>query len=288
MKKVLISCLTVVLCIACLSSCGYNERQKQKIASMFDSFKKSENIILLTCFELVVDGTHYDLDDIKYNEQQCNIVFLEENGFYSYTYNQDNLSVEFLYTLYETFETTSLGTETVPSKIIYAFWRDNCFWFRMDNPNTDEFQQMYYSWCIDTKQMNIVDSDSISYDYEYSMDSNRSTRYSFAYTSKFLGDYLEITDNESGITKRVDGSVLKTFEEGKEIKKANSSTAFNISHAFEDDGTIYFVSIFGVKPFSEPCYCYVYTWNFETEECEFYTYIYFEYYQEWVADMYIK
>ena len=89
----------------------------------------------------------------------------------------------------------------------------------MDNPNTDEFQQMYYSWCIDTKQVNIVDSDSISDNYEYSKDSNRSTRYSFTYASKALGNYLEITDNESGITKRVDGSVLNTFEEGMEIER---------------------------------------------------------------------
>ena len=287
MKKILISVVCIVLVFS-LTACGIYERRKQEIASMFESFDKSENITLLTCFELVVNGTHYDLGDIKYNERQCNIVFLEENGFYSYTYNQDNLSVEFLYTLYETFETTSLGTETVPSKIINAFWGDNCFWFRMDNPNTDEFQQMYYSWCIDTKQMNIVDSDNISDNYEYSKDSNRSTRYAFTYTSKALWNYLEITDNESGITKKVDSSILNAFEEGKKIKKTNSSTVFNISHAFEDDGTIYFVSIFGVNPLGDPCYCYVYKWNFETEECEFYTSIYFEFYQEWVTDMYIK
>lgn len=287
MKKILVTVFCIVLLFS-LTSCAYTEHEKQEIALMFDSFDKSENIVLLTSFELVVNGTHYDLDDIRYNEQRCNIVFLEENGFYSYVYTQDNLSVEFLYTPYETFETTTLGTQILPSKIINAFWGDNCFWFRMDNPNTDEFQQMYYSWCIDTKQVNIVDSDSISNDYEYSKDSNRSTRYSFTYTSKALGNYLKITDNESGITKKVDSSVLNTFEEGIKIKKANSSTVFNISHAFEDDGTIYFVSIFGVNPLGAPCYCYVYRWNFETEECEFYTSINFESYQEWVTDMYIK
>lgn len=69
----------------------------EKIASMFDSFNKSEDIVLLTHFELVVQGTHYDLADIQYNEQRCNIVFLEENGFYSYVYDRDNFFVEFLY-----------------------------------------------------------------------------------------------------------------------------------------------------------------------------------------------
>jgi hypothetical protein len=287
MKKILVAILCFALLLS-LTACGNLEHQKQEIALMFDSFEKSENIILLTAFELVVNGTHYNLDDIRYNDRQCNIVFLDENGFYSYIYDQDNLSVEFLYTLYETFETTSLRTAVLPSKIINAFWGDNCFWFRMDDPNTEEFQQMYYSWCVDTKRENIVDSDSISDDYEYSIESNRSTKYSFTYTSKLLGNYLEITDNESGITKKVDSSILNTFEEGKKIKKANSSTVFNVAHAFEDDGTIYFVSIFGVNPLGDPCYCYVYKWNFETEECEFYTSIHFEFYQEWVTDMYIK
>lgn len=287
MKKIFLVVFCVVMVFS-LTSCDYSENTEQEIALMFDSFDKSENIILLTQDELVVNGTHYDLDDIKYNEQLCNVVFLEENGFYSYVYNQDDLSVEFLYTLYESFEITSLGAEILPSKIINSFFGDNCFWFRMDDPDTDEFQQMYYSWCINTKQVNIVDSDMISDDYEYSKDSNRSTRYSFAYTSKVFGDYLEITDNESGITKKIDSSVLDTFEEGKKIQKAKSSTAFNIKHAFEDNGTIYLTSIFGAGILGDPCYCYVYRWNFETEECEFYTSVYFELYQEWVTDMYIK
>lgn len=287
MKKIFITIFCIALVFS-LTSCAYNEYEKQEIVSMFDSFDKSGNIVLLTCSELVVNGTHHNLDDIKYNEQQCNIVFLEENGFYSYIYTQDTLSVQFLYTLYETFETTSLGTEILPPKIINAFWGDNCFWFRMDDPNAEEFQQMYYSWSIDTKQASTVDGDSISDNYEYSKDSNRSTRYSFTYTSKALENFLEITDLESGITKKVDSSVLNTFEEGKRIKRVNSSTAFNISHAFEENGTIYFVSILGVNPLGDPCYCYVYKWNFETEECAFYTSINFESYQEWVTDMYIK
>lgn len=288
MKKILVSILCIVLVFS-LTSCGCSERRKNEIASMFDSFDKSENIILLTCFELVVNGTHYDLSDIQYNERRCNIVFLEEHGFYSYVYDRDNLSVEFLYTLYETFETTSLGTEILTSAIINAFWGDDCFWFRMDDPNTDKFQKMYYSWNVHTKQVNIVDKDSIAKDYEYSNDGNRSTRYSFAYTSKpFGGDYLKITDKENGITKKIDSSILNTFEEGKKIKKAKSSTNFNISRVFEDHGTIYLVSIFGVNFFGDPCYCYVYKWNFETEECQFYTSVEFESFQEWVSDMYIK
>ena len=255
---------------------------------MFDSFNKSENIILLTHCEFVLNGKHYNLEDITYNDQMCNIVFLDENGFYSYTYTPDNHSVEFLYTLYETFEVTSLGIENLPSKIIHAFWGDNSFWFRMDDPSTDEFKQICYSWNIDTKEVTIVDSDSISHNYEYSKDLNRSEKYSFDYESKFFGNRLKITDNESGITKKINRSVLKTFEEGKKIKKTKKATSFNIHHAFEDNGTIYLATIFGVNPLGDPCYYYIYTWNFETEQCEFYTSVYFDEYQHWLTDMYIN
>jgi hypothetical protein len=151
MKKL----LSFILCIAIifsLTSCDYSEKKKQAALSTFESFEKSENFILLTCFELVIHGTRYDLDDIKYNGQKCNIVFLEEDGFYSYIYDQDTLSVEFLFTLYENFETTPLGTETVPSKIISASFADNRFLFWMDDTRTDEPKKMYYSWCIDTEQ----------------------------------------------------------------------------------------------------------------------------------------
>ena len=46
MKKILIAVFCIVLTFS-LVSCGNNERKKQEVASMFDSFDKSENMILL-------------------------------------------------------------------------------------------------------------------------------------------------------------------------------------------------------------------------------------------------
>ena len=288
MKKIVVIIILCIVIIFTFRSCIYTEETIQETISMFESFDKADNIILLTCFELVINETHYDLDDIKYKDQQCHVLFLEEEGFYSYIHNQDDLSVEFLFTRYENFETISLGAEILPSEIINAFFGDDRFWFRMDDPDTDEFQQMYYSWCISTKQADIVDGDSISYNYEYSNDSNRSERYSFQYTSQGFGGYLDVTDNETGVTKRINRSILKTFDEGKKIRKTKSSSMFNIDRVFEDNGTIYIATIFGVGHFGYPCYYYVYTWNFETEECEFFTCVYFDEYQEWLDDMYIR
>ena len=293
MKKTCIIALCFILLLS-TAACGFSKEKQQEIISMFEAFDKAKDTIVLTYFELVVHETHYDLDDITYNGQKCHIVFLEENGFYSYTYNQEDLSVEFLYTLYEGFETVSFGTETLPSQIINAFFSDNCFWFRMDDPRTNLFKQIYYSWCIDTKQAEIVDSWQISKDYEYSMDGNRSKRYSFSYTAPSYENadteesYLDVTDNKTGITKRIDSSILDTFEEGRKIKEVSKYTRFNIQQAFEDNGDIYFLSSFMVGFDGSPCYYYVYKWNFETEQCVFYTSVYFDEYQEWVSDLYVQ
>lgn len=287
MKKM----VAIVICVAMLltlTSCNYGEKRKQETADMFESFEKNDNVILLTCFELVVGEEHYDLDEIKYNDQECHIVYLEEDGFYSYTYNQNNLSVEFLYTQYDGFKTISLGTETLPSEIRNDLFCDNCFCFGMRNPNTDESKPMYYFWHVDTKEVKILDKDSVTLQSLNSIDNNRSDRYSFSYTSTFLQDYINITDNETGLSKRIDKSILNTFDEGKQIKKAIKSTKFNIDRVFVDEETIYFATIAGVNFLGDPCYYYIYKWNFETEKCEFYTYVYFERWQEWLTDMYIK
>jgi hypothetical protein len=143
---------------------------------------------------------------------------------------------------------------------------------------------MYYSWCVDTKEADYLEP----FRYVNSMDGYRSEKYTFTYESNFFGGYLDVTDNETGVTKRIDKSILKTFDEGKKIRKTESSTVFNITQVFEDNGTIYISSIFGVGFLGYPSYGYVYTWNFETEECNYFTSIYFEDYPEWFTDMYIQ
>ncbi len=230
--------------------------------------------------------TSYDLSEIKYNDKQCNIVFLEQTGFYSYIYNRERSSVEFLFTYYDGFETRLLGEENLPSEIINSFFGDNCFWFRMHNPETDGFNQIYYSWNVDTHKIEIADSDDIARDYEYSIDNNRSKDYSFSHKSNFTDDILEITDNKTGVVKRIDKSVLNTFDEGRKILAIAPEYPFNISRVFERDGDVYFITFFEVDFLGDPSYYYIVKWNFETEECDFYTSLYFETFQKWIDDMY--
>ena len=281
MKKLLMMFLMIVYMFS-LSSCS----SEKELQDMFNSFNHSSNYVLLTHFELVVSDKHYIRSDIIYNNKVSNIIFLEQEGYYSYTYDEDNLYVELLFTTYETFETKLLGTINVPKRIINAFWFDNAYCFRMDNPEVEEFQQIYYCWNIMDKETYYLD---INDEIEYSEDNNRSSDYLLNFNSKIFNDTLEITSKKTNIKKVIDISVLDSFEEGKKIKNAHkkfSSTFDPLQvHIIEND--FYFVSGIGAGFLGDSHYHYIFKWNFETEECSYISTIYFDHFQEWVDDLII-
>ena len=122
---------------------------------------------------------------------------------------------------------------------------------------------------------------------ELSVISERSEKYSFEYDSSFLKEELTIVNEETGIEKKIDSSILKSFAEGKKISEFESSTTFTARKAYVNDDDIYFVSSFGVDSLAENMYLYVIKWNFITEECTFITSIHFDSFQEWVDDFII-
>ena len=284
MKKTVLI-LLVIMFVFSFTSCYPGDNNPEEIEAMFNSFNHSDDYVLLTHFQLIVKGEHYNRSEIKYNEKETNIIFLDENGFYSYTFNKSNLFVEFLYTTYDDFVVTKLGEATLPEKIINGYYGDNCFWFRMDDPSTDEFKQIHYRWNTLNKTGSIVES--VDDNYEYSANNNRVNNYTFNYQNKLFDKVLEIVDNDTRIKKTIDKSILKSFEEGKRISESNSSTIFSPEQVYVIDDDIYFVSGLGVGVLSEPHYYYIVKWNFNTEECTFITSIYFDYFQEWVDDFII-
>ena len=239
----------------------------------------------MTHFELVVKGEHYERDKIKYNGKDTTILFLDEDGFYSYAFDKQTLSVEFLYTTYANFEVTKLGETTLHTRIIHSFFGDYCFWFRIDDVSLDEFGQVYYCWNIAEKTGSIVND--VERSYEYSIDNNRTKCYTFHHQNTLFDSILEITHNDTAVKKIIDNSILKTFEEGKQISESNSGTVFDPEQVYIVGDDVYFVSGFGVGPLAGRHYYYVVKWNFNTEECTFLTSVYFDYFQEWVDDMII-
>ena len=290
MKKLLTVIVSLILIVS-LTSCGYSESHQEKIVSTFESFENSQDIILLTNHQLIVKGERYDLSDIKYDDKYCNIVHLDENGFYSFTKSSDN-EVSFLFTDYESFEPELLGMDVLPSDLIASFFADGKFGFRIDdNPLTDSRDHAYYFWSVETRQPKIVDySEDIRNTLEWTKDNRRSKDYTFSspvLPSLIFGSYLDVTHVGSGETKRIDYKTVLSFNEGKEFQKLIDCTYFSVSRVFEREGDIYFISYYQVGLLGDPCCYWVAKWNFETEECEYYTSLIFDEYQDHIDDMYI-
>lgn len=269
-----------------MSACYSSEKKLQEIQDMFNSFNHSSDYVLLTHFELVVSDKHYIRSDIKYNDKVQNIVFLEQEGYYSYTYDEDIFYVELLFTTYENFETKLLGTLNIPETIINASWFNNSFCFRMDDPEVKEFKPIYYCWNIMDKESYYLDTINGN---EYSIDNNRNGDYSLKRNSKVFNNTLEITNKKTSIKKVIDISILDSFEEGKKIKSAHRkfSYTFDPLQVYIIENDFYFVSAIGADFLGDSHYHYILKWNFETEECSYISTIYFDHYQEWVDDFII-
>ena len=272
-------------CVSCSLPFSVGQTTPEDVETMFNSFNKSEDYVLLTLFELVIKGEHYDRSEIKYNGKETNIVFLEEDGFYSYTYSAEDLLVELLYTTYDSFETTELYETELPSKMLDGcHYVDNCFWLRLDDPSTDKFKQIYYCWNVVDKTEKIVDEFPYSV---LSVDNNRTKDYTFIYHSGAFNNTLDIIDNDTGVNKIITKSILRTFEEGKQISRLNSSVVFAPKQVYVIGDDIYFTASVGIGFLADIQYYYILKWNFNTEECTFITSTRFDKFQEWVDDMII-
>lgn len=282
--------IAIFLCVIALltfSSCGYSDKKQERIIEMFDSFGYSPNCVFLTWDDLVIGETHYERDQFSYQDKGCEIVFLDDPGFYSYTYDPEQLTVEFLLTDYQTFDVTFLGSATLPSEIIRAFFYDDCFWFRTDDPENDEFGQLYYTWNVNTQIATVMDCDDVTVDEGY-MDHERSEDYS---VSDSYGEArISVTCHQTGETKTINSSVLNDFAEGRKIRnalRANIFTTFTYITYFERQGDFYFVFYFEVGFLGYPCCYYVVKWNFETEESSYYSSVFYETYPNSFTDFYV-
>ena len=290
MKKLLLI-LIVFSLIFSLTSCFESEEHVQEAADLFASFEHNTNYVLLTHFELVISDKHYDRSEILYNGKLSNIVFLEQDGFYSYTYDEETFYVEFLYTTYENFETEAIGSLRLPDKLVGVTWARGIYWLTVDDPTTDKFKRIYYCWDVETKSSDIKQDFFIpEQHYLYDSDNFRSEDYTILYDPKFfsLDDDLEITHNASGLTKKITKSTLDSFAEGKLIKACKSTTTFYPDQVYIVGDDFYIACVFGVESWTTRYYCYyIFKWNFNTEESSFFTAVHFDDYQEWIDDMII-
>jgi len=279
--------LIMIVSVLILFSCNYSDRYLHEIDEMFKSFEYNDNYVLLTHFELVIKEERYKRKEIKYNGKLSNILFLEQDGFYSYTYDEESFFVEFLFTTYENFEVNKIGSLSLPSKLLSCTWGNYSYWLRIDDPLVEEYSPIYYCWNINSKKMTIEEKSHIDEEYKYDADNFRNNNFLFESKSNIFSSTLDIIDKKSNVKKTINKSILNKFEEGQKIKSHTSSTSFNPGKVYVDDRDFYITLSFGADFLAEHYYYYIIKWNFDTEEASYYTSIYFDYFQEWNDDFII-
>ena len=292
MKKITSILLVLLLCLLPfnLTSCFNSEEKIQEIKDTFDSFENSDQYILITPKEIHVGKQITKIADLKYENEPCHIIYTLENGAYAYACESaSDLSVNIVFIEYDTFEIKLLSTVEIPSKIIIAEHYNNQLYFRMDDPKTEEVNQVYFVYDINTAQTHTIDTDDITVDFEKSADHSRSDVFTINSHMGFLRNYLRVTDKETGKSRKITNSQLTTCEEGKAIVKLGRiNLGTGVTTAFEKDGDVYVLYYYITDGFlGDPCHCYIMKYDFDDNTMEYYTSIFFEKYPESACDLYI-
>ncbi|MBE6639236.1 MAG: hypothetical protein E7616_07280 [Ruminococcaceae bacterium] len=289
-KKRLITLLLVVILVSCsLISCENSSRKQREIINTFSSFDNSDEYILITAYEIHIGNKIIDRKTLCYNDAPMQVIISDAKGVYAYCEDAESDLVNIVYMEYETNEITLIDTVSVPSPIIAAEYYDEGLYFRTDDPQKEDFGQIYFVYDLTTGQTSRVDTDALPYDIEKSGDHNRSPLYMMQTDLGSAQNRLKITHRESGESKIADNSLLETCAEGKKILElGKENMGAGCSEAFEKDGEIYLAYFYITDGFlGSPCHIFIMKYDFESHTLSYHTSICFPQYPETIVDLYI-
>ena len=285
--------VTVVLAVCLLASgmisCTNSKEKQQRIIDTFNSFTNAKEFVLITNDDIRLGDTVIDRDRVQYEGTHCLFIFSEADGTWAYA-NGGEGKVNIVFFEYETETATLVDSITVPGGAFAAEQYGGEFYFRADDPDTEEFKQIYYVYDPDTRETRTVGTDDLPIDIEKSGDHNRSSLYTIqSDMTSSMENKLIVTKKETGETKTVDSSILKTCDEGQTILSFTGH--WNISNsttAYEKDGDIYVAYFYITDGFlGAPCHIFIMKYDFDSHTAEYYTSVYYELFPESIIDLYI-
>ena len=281
MKKIITLILIILLFL--LTGC---KSKINKINKMFETFPCNENFIAVTGYELIVCGKRYDRNEIKYEDRKVAIEQTQSDGFYGYTYDKKTQIIKLLYVYYENLEMKLIATKTLPEyDLIGSGFVENKYYFYYNKVVEEENSWHYDRYLFKVDAISLEEEIELLPE-EWELESYRTSEYKYEYHySSFSYDTLDVT-NKDGITKRIDKKILRNLNEAKQLKKHYLRTMYDFVSWFDKDGDIYIGSLY-VNSFEGPCYYIILKWNFDTEECEFYSYLYFDKYPLAIGNFYM-
>ena len=280
MKKaffIAVLCLLSVILLFNLCSCGNTYAEAQELKEALAPYDRSNPYIFITDNNLIYTESGFvNLDDITYEGEKCHLIRPDAYGMYAYS-AEDNLdlTINIIYIEYHTLEITLVKSLLLPKKLNDISLIKGIFYIRMDDPETDEQKQIYFLYDMNNDQTSTVDTKDY-YAYVKMADGYAEHFYNFErYTLSaittgatiFSPNKYYITDNQTGMIKELDESLLDTCEEGKIIR---SSDPFLSMHcAYEKDGYVYL--LFGhTRGLFENDNYFIMKYDFETHTLEYY------------------
>lgn len=270
--------IILLLSLSFFCSCGSSDKKSQELKEAFAPFESSDQYVFISERKLYVGNRITNLSDITYEGNQCHMIYPAESGMYAYSAESNSdLSIDLVYVAYDTLEATLIKSLFLPEEIITVNLINEIFYFRMDDPETDEFKQIYFLYDMKNDQTSTIDAgDYVEFveqsdrDYEHYYNFERFSLTTIGSSSVFNNRFdkkLYITDNRTGRTKLLEESLLDTCEEGKMLRSFD--TFFDCSCAYEKDGYVYLLfghsnGLFGMNHY------FIMKYDFESHTLEHY------------------
>ena len=210
--------VTVVLAVCLLASgmisCTNSKEKQQRIIDTFNSFTNAKEFVLITNDDIRLGDTVIDRDRVQYEGTHCLFIFSEADGTWAYA-NGGEGKVNIVFFEYETETATLVDSITVPGGAFAAEQYGGEFYFRANDPDTEEFKQIYYVYDPDTRETRTVGTDDLPIDIEKSGDHNRSSLYTIqSDMTSSMENKLIVTNGDQTDTVYNAINEGKTFEDG--------------------------------------------------------------------------
>lgn len=276
-RKYIISFVLLIVLIFNFSSCVYSDKETQELKEALAPYDRSNPYIFITDNDhIYTESGFVNLDDITYEGEKCHLIRPDAYGMYAYS-AEDNLdlTINIIYIEYHTWEITLVKSLLLPKSLDDISLIKGIFYIRMDDPETDELKQIYFLYDMNNDQTSTVDTKDYSA-YIKMADGYNEHFYNFErYTLSaittgatiFSPNKYYITDNQTGMIKELDESLLDTCEEGKIIRSYDTFLSMNC--AYEKDGYVYLLFGHARGLFQNDNYS-IMKYDFETHTLEYY------------------
>ena len=267
----ILSALLVCLIFGVLPSCVPNPSYSKEL---FKDMPLDTGCVLLTDDYLCVGDRQLLRDEITYDDRKCVTSVLTAEGMYAFAAGKSASDPsDILFIPYDTMTPEPVGS--IPARVRGTKYADGCI-FLYAAPEKEDGPIPVYVYNVSSRETYFLDSgvDGVPLGKDELFWSER-------YEILSVQGEISINDKQSGETRQIEKSMVKDCPEGRTMwDKIGFVGISDITVVGEQNGTIYLGGTYLDDGFlGYPCHVFILSYDFDTEEVAFCTYVYFEKFQ---------